>query len=56
LYFSSDGVSMHHATMITKVSDGMIYYGAHSSSQFDCPLSEKLGSETVFIIKIFDDA
>ena len=56
LYFSRDGITAHHATIITKVENGMIFFGAHTSPQFDCPLSEKIGSETIFIIRIDNDA
>ena len=56
LYFSTDGILVHHATIVTKVENGMIYFAAHTRAQFDCPLSEKIGSETIFIIRIDDNA
>ena len=56
LYFSSDGETAYHATMVSKVENGMIYYTAHSRSRFDSPLSDTLGESTVLIVRIRDDA
>ena len=56
LYFSKNGISAHHATIVTKVDGSMIYYAGHTSPAFDKPLSSGIGSETVFIIKVNDDA
>lgn len=56
LYFSNDGATMHHATIVSKVSNGEIYFAAHSNPQFDCSLSSKIGKETIYIIRIYDDA
>ena len=56
LYFSSDGKNAYHATIITKVENGMIYYAGHSQSRYDQPLRDSMGSDSVFIIRINDDA
>ena len=56
LYFSTDGLTVHHATIITTVTDNMIYFAGHTSSQYDCSLADKMGSETIFIVRICDDA
>ena len=58
IQFTFSGVTKDpvHATIITSVSDGIIKFGAHTSPQFDCDLADKIGSETIFIIRICDDA
>jgi cell wall-associated NlpC family hydrolase len=56
LYFAPDGETVHHATIITKVDNNKIYYAGHTNSAFDKPLSEGIGNDTVFIVRIRDDA
>lgn len=56
LYFAEDGTNPHHATIITKVCGGEIYYAGHTSSRFDKALSEAIGSEVCYIIRLRDDA
>ncbi len=56
LYFSKDGKTAYHAAIISKVEDGMIYYAAHTRPQFDCPLSDTMGDDIVFIVRISDNA
>lgn len=57
MYFAKDSESVpHHATIITKVENGDIFYAGNTRSVFDRSLTEAIGDETVFIIKIFDDA
>ena len=40
----------------SKVDNNMIYYAGHTNSAFDKPLSEGIGNDTVFIVRIRDDA
>ena len=57
LYFSSAPDKLpYHATIITDVNNDEIYYSGHTKSRFDYPLSASIGDETVFIIRIFDEA
>ena len=53
LYFANEN-GVHHATIITKVDDQMIYYAGHTRSQFDEPLGPHMGSDFVYIVKISD--
>lgn len=52
LYFVNASGYIHHATIITKVDAGMIYYAGHTRSCYDCPLSKGIGDESVMIIMI----
>ncbi len=52
LYFVNTSGNIHHATIITKVDSGMIYYAGHTRSCYDRPLSEGIGDESVMIIII----
>ena len=56
----ADGMTPHHAAIITDIRDGDIFFNAHSSSKNDKPLSEYvLGTEKgemIVIVKIKDDA
>ena len=55
LYWSSDsGKSVHHATMISSVTEEDILYTGNTSSRFDASLSKALKSETVLIVRIND--
>jgi RHS repeat-associated protein len=55
MYFASkDGV--HHATMITKVTNTEIFFTAHTNNRKDYALGEALGDERVYIVRIRDDA
>jgi len=57
LYFAyRNNRIVYHATIITKVSDDEIYYNAHTSARDEEPLSNKLESNMVFIVRIRDDA
>lgn len=57
LYFASGDSedSIYHSTIISSVSNGDIFYAAHSGPNYDQPLSEK-SFTTVFIVRISDDA
>ena len=56
LYFSSDGVNAYHATIVSKVENGMIYYAAHSQPRYDQPLEDSMETNTIFIVRINDNA
>jgi RHS repeat-associated protein len=57
LYWSSDGGnSMHHATIISSVSSTDIFYSGNTSSRFDHSLRGAIGSGTVYIVRLRDDA
>ena len=53
LYFVENG-TVHHATIISSVSDSMIYFAGHTKSRFDEPLSGHIDSGGVFIIMMGD--
>jgi len=55
LYFSNHN-GVHHATIVTMVDTEMIYYSGHTNSALNKPLSSGIGNDTVYIIRIFDDA
>jgi len=55
LYWSSDsGETVHHATMISSVTEDDILYTGNTSSRFDASLSKALKNETVLIVRIND--
>ncbi len=54
LYWSNDGETVHHASMISTVTNNDIKYTAHSDPYYDESLNEKIGSETVFIVRMND--
>ena len=56
LFFSSNGYSVKHAAIVSKVEDGMIYYAAHTDPCFDKPLTSAQDSAAFFIIRIYDNA
>ena len=57
LYFAGKkGDSVHHATMISKVKDGKIYYTAHTKARWDYDLKKSMEAEQVIIVKIRDNA
>ena len=51
LYFANKN-GVHHATIITKVENGMIYYAGHTRSTFDEPLDQKMNQDSVYIVII----
>ena len=53
LYFENKK-GIHHATIISSVTDDNILYAAHTSSRFNEKLSEHLGKETCHIIILKD--
>ena len=55
MYFAgADGNAVHHATIISKVENGEIYYAAHSGSRDYEKLSDHM-YEKVYIIRIKED-
>lgn len=52
MYFVDSSGIIHHATIITKVDGGMIYYAGHTKSRYDYSLAEGIKDDSVFIIKI----
>lgn len=54
MYFTDRSKGVHHATIISKVDDNMIYYSAHTSSCLEKPLSEGLKDDFVQIIRMKD--
>ncbi|MGM9574639.1 MAG: amidase domain-containing protein, partial [Oscillospiraceae bacterium] len=52
LYFENETKGIYHATIVTKVEDGEIYYAGHTSSRAGHPLSSTIGTDNVRIIKI----
>lgn len=57
MYFADcDAEDPHHATMISKVDNGEIYFTGHTSSRFDRELSKSMDGQKVYIIPIRDDA
>ena len=52
MYFVNQSGNVHHATIITKVENDMIYYAGHTSSCFNRPLIKGIGDESVIIIMI----
>ena len=55
LYFVKDG-KIHHAAVITKIADGKIYYNGHTSSRKEQDLSETMGNDAIYIVRIKDEA
>ena len=51
-----DGANPHHAAIVTKVENGEIYYSAHTNEKVDEAISNRLGGELVYIIRIRDEA
>jgi hypothetical protein len=57
IFFSGkNGDNPHHAGIITKIEDGVIFYSAHTVNRNDMELTGFLEKEKVVIIKIKDDA
>ena len=57
LYFAGEkGDNPHHATIITKVEDGDIFYAGHTNERFDCSLTDIQSNEWFFVIRLLDDA
>ncbi len=55
LYWSEGSEDeLEHSTMISKIEDGMIYFTANTMTRFDQRLDSKLGTDTVYIIRIKD--
>lgn len=56
LYFDFDGDGIiDHATIVTKVENGEIYYAGNTVRRFDQPLSESYESgNCVYIVRIND--
>ncbi|MDR2196682.1 MAG: amidase domain-containing protein [Coriobacteriales bacterium] len=55
LYFAGpEGTNVHHAAAVSRVDASMIYYTAHTEPNFNRALVEKIGDETVLIIRIRD--
>ena len=57
LYWAgSDGTKVHHATIITKITDSEINYSGHTNSANNKPLSDAIidNGETVIIIRMND--
>lgn len=57
MYFANENEGVHHATVITAISDD-ICFSAHTKHQSDEPLYGHFqeGEEWVYIIRIKDDA
>ena len=53
---SFDSEQPFHATIITKVENGEIYFAGRTTPRKDCPLVEVIKDDVVFIIRILDDA
>lgn len=47
---------IYHATIISKIENGKIYFAGHTSERFERELTPYLKDEMVFIIRIRDDA
>jgi len=57
LYFAgTDGNNLHHATIVTKVENGDIFYAGHTNERFDYSLTGANSNEWFFVIRLFDDA
>lgn len=55
LYWSNNnGETVHHATIISNVSENDILFAGHTRSAFDKSLFENLGDEMVIIVKLRD--
>lgn len=54
LYFENDKDGIHHATIISGITDDDILYAAHSAPRFDASLKKKLGEEIAHIILLND--
>lgn len=57
LYFAGEnGDNPHHATIVTKVEGGDIFYAGHTNERFDYSLTSANSNEYFFVIRLFDDA
>ncbi len=55
MYFVDEKGNVHHATMISKVENGMIYFTGNTKRRFNMPLKDALDGDSVIIVRINDE-
>ena len=57
MYFADrENMEIYHATIISKVENGKIYFAGHTSNRYEQDLSNYLDEEMVFVVRIRNDA
>ena len=57
MYFADrETRTIHHATIISKVENGKVYFAGHTNSRYEQDLSDYFDDEMVFIVRIRDAA